>query len=78
MSWLWPNLTLGVIFFCCWVGIPLWMVLRDPTWGPISAHGDRTQAVAPVPAFVTEEVVLDGPLEDNEISEFAMDDALVD
>jgi hypothetical protein len=78
MSWLWPNLTLGVLFFGCWVGIPLWMVLRDPTWGPVSAHGHGTQAAAPMPVFVAEEVVLDGPLEDKEISEFETDDALVD
>jgi len=64
MSWLWPNLALGVIFFGCWAGIPLWMVLRHPTWGPISVHSHGTHAAVPVPVFVAgvvfEEVEGDG------------------
>jgi len=67
MSWLWPNLALGTIFFGCWAGIPLWMVLRHPTWGPASAHGHRTQAAAAVPVFVADE-----------ITEFVTDETLVD
>jgi hypothetical protein len=28
ISWLWLNIPLTVLFFCCWVGIPLWHTLN--------------------------------------------------
>ena len=26
-SWLWVNISLGLLFFGCWAGIPLWLTL---------------------------------------------------
>jgi hypothetical protein len=78
MSWLWPNMTLGIIFFGCWAGIPLWMVLRHPTWGPVSAHGHRTPATRPVPVSVTEDVVFDEQVVADGINAFPADAALAD
>ncbi|HUC24831.1 MAG TPA: hypothetical protein VMA73_19130 [Streptosporangiaceae bacterium] len=77
MSWLWPNLALAVIFFGCWAGIPLWMVLRHPTWGPMSAHGHGTRAAAAVPEFVAQKVAFDEEIEDDGISEYALDETIV-
>jgi hypothetical protein len=77
VSWLWPNLVLGVIFFGCWAGIPLWMVLRHPTWGPMSAHGHGTQDAARVPVLVAGENAFDEEIEDNVISEFVLDETVV-
>jgi hypothetical protein len=38
MSWMWINLPLAIVFFGAWTGIPLYMVLRHPSWGAESAH----------------------------------------
>ena len=27
MSWFWLNISLMVLFLCCWAGIPLWHML---------------------------------------------------
>jgi len=75
MSWLWANPALGVIFLGCWAGIPLWIVVRNPTWGPMSAHCHGTQAAAPV--LVPEGVVLDEDFGGDEISLFDSADAVV-
>jgi hypothetical protein len=32
MSWMWINLPLAIVFFGAWTGIPLYMVLRHPSW----------------------------------------------
>jgi hypothetical protein len=56
MSWFWLNIPLCAAFFAAVVGIPLWMVLRHPNWGPEPADTDRritagqksVQAVRPV------------------------------
>lgn len=34
MAWLWLNIPLVAVFFGAWSGVPLWMVLRHPSWGP--------------------------------------------
>ena len=43
---LWMNIPLMAVFFGLWVGIPLWFVLRDPSWR--GKPGART-----VPAYLT-------------------------
>ena len=37
MSWLWLNIPLMVLFGGAVAGIPLWLVLRRPDFGPESA-----------------------------------------
>jgi hypothetical protein len=32
MSWMWMNLSLAVVFFGAFAGIPMYMVLRHPSW----------------------------------------------
>jgi hypothetical protein len=49
MFWFWVNMPLAAAFFAAWAGIPLWMVLRRPTWGPEPADGHRRQPVSPEP-----------------------------
>jgi len=34
MTWLWLNIPLMVLFAAAVVGIPLWLVLRRPDFGP--------------------------------------------
>jgi hypothetical protein len=34
MSWLWLNISLGGLFVLAVVGIPLWMVIKQPGSGP--------------------------------------------
>ena len=37
MSWLWLNIPLMVLFAAAVAGIPLWLVLRRPDFGPETA-----------------------------------------
>jgi len=32
MSWMWMNLSLAVVFFGAFAGIPLYLVLRNPSF----------------------------------------------
>jgi len=48
MSWFWMNMPLAAVFFAAWCGIPLYMVLRHPTWGPQPADSDEQAAVEPL------------------------------
>ena len=60
MSWISVNMALAAVFFTAWCGIPLWMVLRHPSWGPKPADTHTSQAArpAPVAAFdASEELV---------------------
>ncbi len=49
MFWFWMNMPLAAACFAAWVGIPLWMVLRHPSWGPEPADSRRSQPVKPQP-----------------------------
>jgi hypothetical protein len=49
MSWIWVNMVLAAVFFTAWCGIPLWMVLRHPSWGPQPADTYRSPAARPAP-----------------------------
>ncbi len=63
MSWFWMNIPLALLFFGAWAGIPLWMVLRHPSWchepadgsGGVRAHHEPLR----VPVEVEEEVSLE-------------------
>jgi hypothetical protein len=37
VSWLWLNISLMAAFFIAAAGIPLWLVLRRPDFGPQAA-----------------------------------------
>lgn len=39
MLWFWLNIPTATACFAAWCGIPLWMVLRHPNWGPEPGHG---------------------------------------
>jgi hypothetical protein len=56
MFWFWLNMPLAAVFFGAWCGIPLWMVLRHPHWGPEPADGHSVQLAGPepVPVFVVD------------------------
>jgi hypothetical protein len=47
MSWFWMNAPLAVVFFAACSGIPLYMVLKHPTWG--SRPADSEERMAPLP-----------------------------
>lgn len=47
MSWFWMNVPLATVFFAAWCGIPLYMVLWHPTWGPQPADNNEQAAVEP-------------------------------
>jgi hypothetical protein len=48
MNWLWLNIPLMAAFFIAVTGIPLWLVLRRPDFGPepASRPGEVPAAVA--------------------------------
>jgi hypothetical protein len=48
MSWLWMNMPLAAVFFAAWFGIPLYMVLKHPSWGPQPADSSEQAAAQPV------------------------------
>jgi len=52
MSWISVNMVLAAVFFTAWCGIPLWMVLRHPTWGPERADSYSSPAARPAPVAV--------------------------
>jgi hypothetical protein len=52
MSWFWMNVPLAAVFFAAWSGIPLWMVLKHPGWGPAPADSRRGRAVDLEPVAV--------------------------
>ena len=49
MNWLWLNIPLMAVFFIAVAGIPLWLVLRRPDFGP-QAAGQPGQVPASVAA----------------------------
>jgi hypothetical protein len=51
MNWFWMNVPLDAVFFGAWVGIPLWMVLKHPHWGPEPADSVGRKAADPEPVF---------------------------
>jgi hypothetical protein len=53
MSWFWMNIPLAAACFAAWSGIPLWMVLRHPSWGPEPADGHSVRPAGPEPVLVS-------------------------
>ncbi len=51
MNWFWMNIPAAMVFVAAWVGIPLWMVLRHPSWGAERADSGRAMAAEPVPVL---------------------------
>ncbi len=49
MSWFWLNVPAAAVFFAAWSGIPLYMVLRHPSWGAEPADCDERAIVKPAP-----------------------------
>jgi hypothetical protein len=46
MFWFWLNMPLAAACFLAWCGIPLWMVLKHPSWGhePADSHLSKPAA----------------------------------
>jgi hypothetical protein len=65
MSWFWMNMPLAVVFFAAWCGIPLYMVLKHPHWGPQPADSDAQAAVEPLFETTTRAQVLANAFEVN-------------
>jgi len=63
MSWFWMNMPLAAVFFAAWVGIPLYMVLKHPAWGPQPSDRDEQPAIEPLPEAITRRPVLTPALE---------------
>ncbi|HXZ64524.1 MAG TPA: hypothetical protein VEH05_07310 [Streptosporangiaceae bacterium] len=63
MSWFWMNMPLAAVFFAGWVGIPLYLVLRHPTWGPQPSDSDEQPAIEALPEVSTRRPVLTPALE---------------
>jgi hypothetical protein len=45
MSWFWMNVPLAAVFFVACSGVPLYMVLTHPTWGPRPADSREPTVV---------------------------------
>jgi hypothetical protein len=58
MSWMWMNLSLAVVFFGAWTGIPLYLVLRNPSWSSQPADAAGSTPVRPQPASHKEQILL--------------------
>jgi hypothetical protein len=51
MSWLWLNIPLAVLFFCCWAGIPLWLTFTRWDAELKAKHTELAARAAAEPAF---------------------------
>ena len=49
MGWFWPNITLGLVFFGCWTGIPLYLVLTRWHREVEAKHAEIAARVAALP-----------------------------
>jgi hypothetical protein len=61
VTWFWLNIPLALLFFCCWVGIPLWHTCKrwnaelNAKHAEIAARAVPTPAVAPPTPAVAHE-----------------------
>jgi hypothetical protein len=60
MFWFWLNMPLAAACFLAWCAIPLWMVLKHPSWGPEPADGHVSKPAAPAPVAADEATQLAG------------------
>jgi hypothetical protein len=51
--WIWPNISVMVLFFGCWAGIPLWHTLRGWKNEIEAKHAALAAKAIPVPAPAT-------------------------
>lgn len=63
MSWFWMNVPLAAVFFAACCGIPLYMVVKHPTWGPLAADSDGRAATEPLTEAKVRRPVLASALE---------------
>jgi len=54
MTWFLMNVPLAAACFAAWAGIPLYLVLKHPHWGPAHSDPHRHVAAEP-PAWLAEE-----------------------
>jgi hypothetical protein len=72
MSWFWLNVPAAAVFFAAWSGIPLYMVLKHPTWGAEPADSDERAIVKPAGAAeATAMAQLDDALQSGSLVESA-------
>jgi hypothetical protein len=45
MSWFWMNIPAAAVFVAAWCGIPLYMVIKHPSWCSHPADCDESQIV---------------------------------
>ena len=46
----WLTLPIAAAMFLAVAGIPLWLVLRRPEWGPVCGRATKTRTASHVPA----------------------------
>ena len=50
-AWFWLNIPLALLFFCCWVGIPLWLTCTRWNTEHSAKHAEIAAKAGPAPVF---------------------------
>ena len=50
-AWFWLNIPLALLFFCCWVGIPLWLTFTRWNTEYSAMHAGMAAKAGPAPVF---------------------------
>jgi len=50
-TWLWLNIPLALLFFCCWAGIPLWLTLTRWNTELSAKQAEIAANTGPLPVF---------------------------
>ena len=50
-TWFWLNIPLALLFFCCWVGIPLWLTFTRWNTEYFSKHAEMAAKADPGSVF---------------------------
>jgi hypothetical protein len=58
MSWMWMNLSLAIVFVGAFAGIPLFMVLRNPSWSSRPTDAAASMTARPHAGAAAEPVFL--------------------
>jgi hypothetical protein len=58
MSWMWMNLSLAVVFFGAFAGIPMYLVLRHPSWSSQPADSSVSTPVRQHTGAAAEHILL--------------------
>jgi hypothetical protein len=51
VTWFWLNIPLALLFFCCWTGIPLWLMLTRWRTELNAKHAELAPETGPAPVF---------------------------